>query len=176
MKKFTDSTGHEWEITLTIGSVKRVRELAKVDLLAIEDPIDHTKKDDPALLTELGTDIVLLCDVIFAIVEPQAKEAGITDITFGHSLGGEVIEAAQEAFYDELVLFSQGRRRGDLAEAIGVQRKLIEMGRTELESAIVKVGRKATADMTKSINEKVEEMLGETSGNSQESAASTPSP
>lgn len=174
MKKFTDSAGREWEIVLTIGSVKRVRELMSVDLLAIEHPIDRTKEDDLALLAELGTDIILLCDVIYVLVKPQADELKVSDEQFGASLGGEVILAAQEAFYDELVLFSRGRHRGDLVEAIGVQQKLIEAGRVEVESAIVKVGAKAVSKVAETIGAKAEEMLGKMSGNSPESAASTP--
>jgi len=37
---------------------------------------------DPPLLTRLGTDVILLCDVIFASVKPQADQHGVSDEQF----------------------------------------------------------------------------------------------
>lgn len=167
MKTFKDSTGRSWEITLTVGSVKRVRALLDVDLLAIEE-------GDPPLLTRLATDVILLCDVIFVLVKPQADKLDVDDVEFGESLGGEVIADAQDAFYEELVLFSQSRHRMDLVKAIKSQRELIEVGRTRVESAIEKVGEKAKRGLIADIDAAIEGILGESSTNSQAQSASIP--
>jgi hypothetical protein len=126
MKTFVDTTGQSWTIQLTINSVKRVRELLDVNLLDLMG-------GDPPLLTRLGTDIVLLCDVIFALVRIQADDAKITDEQFGKALGGEAIQAASVAFYDELISFFLGVGRRDVVRAITAQRNLIEKAVLRIE-------------------------------------------
>lgn len=119
MKQFTDSAGKTWAISLTIDAVKRIRGLLGVNLLEIE-------AGDPPLLTRLGLDIILLCDVIYAAIKPQTEAAGVTDEQFGAALGGEFIKAAQDAFYSELVDFFRGLGRPDLAKAVDAQRRMID--------------------------------------------------
>lgn len=129
MKQFTDSAGRTWTISLTIDAVKRIRSLLGVNLLEIES-------GNPPLLTRLGTDIILLCDVIFAALKPQADAAGVTDEQFGVSMGGEFIKAAQDAFYGELIDFFQKLGRGDLAKAIGAQQKMIDQAVAQITTRI----------------------------------------
>jgi len=114
MKSFIDSANRTWTINLTIDSVKRVKSFLDVDLLNITS-------GDPPLLTRLGTDIMLLCDVIFVLVKPQADKLEVTDEAFGSALGGEVIFAAQSAFFDELVDFFRGMGRKDIMKALTTQ-------------------------------------------------------
>ena len=66
MKTFTDSSGRTWTIAVTVDAIKRVEGLIKGVNLA------NLTSGDPPLLTRLETDVVLLCDVIFALVKPQA--------------------------------------------------------------------------------------------------------
>ena len=113
MKTFTDTAGRTWTIALTIDAAKRVKGLLDVNLLELE-------AGDPPLLTKLGTDVILLCDVIFALVKPQADQQGVTDEQFGAALGGEAILAAQTALYEELVHFFRGLGRNDLAKAVKI--------------------------------------------------------
>ena len=120
MKTFSDATKRSWEIALTIGSAKRVKSLLGIDLLQPEE-------GDPPLLTRLGTDEMLLCDIIYCLVKPQADAAGITDEQFGELLGGEVILAAQTALYEELIDFFQQRGRADRGRAVAAQKQMIEL-------------------------------------------------
>ena len=75
MKAFTDSAGKTWTVCMTIDSVKRVRDLLNVNLVEPE-------AGDPPLLTRLGTDEILLCDVVFCLIKPQADVLGVTDEDF----------------------------------------------------------------------------------------------
>jgi len=118
MKTFVDTSGRSWSVQLTIDSVKRVKSLLDVNLLDLVS-------GDPPLLTRFGTDIVLLCDVIFVLIKPQADALGVTDEQFGAALGGEAILNAHAAFYDELIGFFQGMGRTDLVRAVTAQRNLI---------------------------------------------------
>jgi len=129
MKTFTDTAGRTWTIALTIDAAKRVKSLLDVNLLELE-------AGDPPLLTRLGTDVILLCDVIFALVKPQADAAGVTDEEFGRALGGEAILAAQTALYEELVDFFRKLGRGDLAKAVDAQRRMIDLAVARIETRI----------------------------------------
>lgn len=157
MKTFVDTAGRTWTIALTIDAAKRVKGLLDVNLLELE-------AGDPPLLTRLGTNVILLCDVIFALVKPQADAAGVTDEQFGAALGGEAILAAQTALYEELVHFFRGLGRSDLAKAVEAQRRMIDMAVSRIETRIDKLDLEAAIETT----------LGESYTNSQASSASTP--
>ncbi len=118
MATFVDEKKNTWDIDLTIGSVKQVQKLLGVNLLDLDG-------GDPPLLTRLGTDLVLLVDVIYVLVKEQTDKADMSDVEFGLALNGEAISAAQEAFYEELVLFFQGLGRKDLARAVKIQIEII---------------------------------------------------
>jgi hypothetical protein len=120
MKAFTDNAGKTWSVSMTIDSVKRVRDLLGVNLVEPE-------AGDPPLLTRLGTDEILLCDVVFCLIKPQADKLGVTDEDFGRALGGDAILAAQTALYEELIDFFLKRGRPDRAKAVAAQKKMIEM-------------------------------------------------
>ena len=64
MKAFTDRAGRSWTITLTLGTAITVKEQLGVDLLQPE-------AGDPPLLTRLGTDEMLLGQVLCAMLQQQ---------------------------------------------------------------------------------------------------------
>ena len=132
MKVFADSTNKQWEISLTIGSAKRVKSLVGIDLLQPES-------GDPPLLTRLGTDEMLLCDIIYCLVKPQADAAEVTDEHFGGLLGGEVILAAQTALYEELIDFFQQRGRTDRSRAVAAQKQMIELAIQNADQQIAQI-------------------------------------
>ncbi|MEN6385313.1 MAG: hypothetical protein ABFD79_08940 [Phycisphaerales bacterium] len=146
MKTFTDSAGRNWTISLTIDSAKRVRDLLNINLLEPE-------AGDPPLLTRLGTDEILLCDVLYCMVKPQADSQNITSEQFGQALGGDVILAAHTAFYGEIIDFFQKRGRTDRAKAAATQQKMIDI-------AIARVTQKMDEI---DVNQKLTEIFGEQS-------------
>jgi hypothetical protein len=141
MKTFTDSAGRTWTIALTIDAAKRVKSLLDVNLLEPE-------AGDPPLLTRLGTGVILLCDVIFAIVKPQADAAGVSDEQFGAALGGDAILAAQRAFYEELVDFFRKLGRTDLAKAVDAQRRVMDLAVARIETRIERLDLEMMVDNT----------------------------
>ncbi len=160
MKTFADNLNRKWEITLTIGSVKRVMGLLPgVNLLELD-------KGDPPLLTRLATDVTLLCDIIYALVKPQADKAGCSDEDFGAALGGDVILRAQEAFYEEIVLFFQALKRADLVKALEIQKAVVEKAVERTVDQIEKID----------LDEALEEAFGKISTTVPESSESTPTP
>jgi len=167
MKTFTDNAGRAWTLSLTIDAAKRVKGLLNVNLLELE-------AGDPPLLTRLGTDVILLCDVIFALVKPQADAAGVSDEQFGAALGGEAILAAQTAFYEELVDFFRKLGRTDLAKAVDAQRRMIDLAVRRIETRIEHLDLEAAIETA--LGGVSESIPGESSTSSPPSSASTPAP
>jgi len=158
MHAFTDAEKRCWEIVIHVGALKRVRDLAGVDLM------DVAGGD---LLDRLIDDPVLLVNVLYVLVKPQADAKAVSDEDFGRAMVGGVLDAAAEALMKELLDFFP---RGPHARAMG---KLATMLRgelkaaTETQAAIEKMGPTAAAAPPAS---------GEPSGSSPASRASTPVP
>ncbi len=156
MRKFNDNKNRGWILEINVGAIKRVRDLAKIDLLDMENGrIFERLIDDP----------VALCDVIYVLVKIQADEKGITDEDFGQSMAGDAIEDATTAMLEELVDFFPGPRRAILKKALGklrtVQKLMIETANKELDNP----------EMEQRIQR---EILGKLSTNSPESPESIP--
>ena len=141
MKLFTDATNQQWEIALTIGSAKRVKSLLGIDLLQPES-------GDPPLLTRLGSDEMLLCDIIYCLVKPQADATAVSDEQFGELLGGETILAAQTALYEELIDFFQQRGRTDRSRAVAAQKQMIELAIQNADQQIAQIDLNAVLSQT----------------------------
>jgi len=109
MKTFHDNKARKWAITLNIDALKRVRSLLDVDLM---DAVNGK------LLERLIIDPVLLCDVIYCVVKPDADAKEITDEDFGRAMAGDAIERATNALLEELVDFFPERKRLVLTKAL----------------------------------------------------------
>jgi hypothetical protein len=143
VKTFTDNAGRVWTLSLTIDCAKRVRDLLNINLLEPE-------AGEPPLLTKLGTDEILLCDVLFVMVKPQADSLNITSEQFGQALGATAVLAAQNAFYDELVDFFQNRGRTDRANGVLTQQKMINLAIAQVTGRITSID----------LNKKIQEIFG----------------
>lgn len=91
-RKYKDNKGREWHVDVNATSLKRVRALTG----------ENIGGDFVSSIQRLGADVVLLCDVLFAICEPQAKAAGVSDIDFGEALAGDALGAASDALIGAL--------------------------------------------------------------------------
>jgi hypothetical protein len=101
VKTFCDALNRKWEVIINVAAVKRVRDLVKVDLAQVTEQ----------LVKDLMSDPVLLCDVLFALVQPAAASAQVSDEEFGRGMGGDALEAATAALLDELIDFFPKSRR-----------------------------------------------------------------
>lgn len=158
MRTFNDNAGRTWTIAVNVDGIKRVEGLIKGVNLA------NLTHGDPPLLTRLETDIVLLCDVIFALVKPQADQLGVTDEEFGKAMGGDAIIAAHDAFWEELTGFFRQLRRTDTARAIEKQAALVKATVAAIEQRVETLDTDAV----------IQKALGGSAGNSPESSASIP--
>lgn len=118
MQTFLDNAGRTWTVSINVDAIKRVRDLAKVNLMeAVEGE----------LLERFLSDPILLCDVLYCLCKPAADALGVTDEHFGQAMAGDAIEGATTALLEELVGFFPSRRRAVLAKAVAKLRSLEQM-------------------------------------------------
>ena len=129
MKTFKDNAGHDWNLSLNIGTAMLVKDRLGVDLLQPE-------AGDPPLLTRLGTDEILLAQVISAMLESQFESQKVDESQIYQFFDGPTFARAHEAFYEELIDFFLSRGRADRAKAVAKQKKMILAG---VQAAATKV-------------------------------------
>ena len=93
---FKDSTGSDWQLRLTWGQVREIRDSLGVDFT--------TFKDGRALF-ELGVDVEKFVGVLWLLVEKQAVAAGVSPEDFAERLDGPTIDAASMALVDAYLAF-----------------------------------------------------------------------
>lgn len=122
MQIFKDRDGREWQVVLNVFQMKRVRAALGIDLVnVIELEKDGQVRVD--MIDRIANDPCLLVDILWVLVQEQAKPLNVTDEQFGTALAGDAIEAATKAFLDELVDFFPGARRLFLKKAVELARK-----------------------------------------------------
>lgn len=117
MPKFLDNAGRAWSLAITVASARRVRELVGVDFMECLVPED-------SLLDRLAADPVLLCDVLFAVVEPKARTDGVSSESFGEALAGDAIDAATTALLEALVDFFPSGKRILLKKTLAIRSQI----------------------------------------------------
>jgi len=129
MKMFTDAAGRTWTITLNLGTAMKVKAKLDIDLLQPE-------AGDPPLLTRLGTDELLLGEVLCALLEGQFEAHKVTADDVRAAFDGQTLLAAQKAFYEEMIDFFRSRGRNDRAKAVAKQMAMIDAAVTAIETRI----------------------------------------
>jgi len=139
MKTFTDTAGRTWSIRLTLGSALAVKESTGADLL-------NPEAGDPPLLTRLGTDEMLLGEVLCALLADQFETHSVTAEDVRNSFDGPTLLAAHKAFYAELEDFFRSRGRTDRAAMVAKQAAIIDRGVAAIEAKIDAVDPEALID------------------------------
>ena len=115
MKTFVDNAGRTWTVQVNVDAIRRVRDLANVNLLEVIEG---------KLLERLLADPILLCDVIYCLCRPEAEAKSISDVDFGRAMAGDAIDGATTALLEELVGFFPQEKRRVLAKALAKLRTL----------------------------------------------------
>ncbi len=100
MREFTDSQGRKWEVAVNVWTLKRVRDLVRVDLLEIADG---------KTLRDIVGDDYRVCDIAYALCKREADQRCVTDEDFGRALDGGAIRGATNAIAEELLDFFRSR-------------------------------------------------------------------
>jgi hypothetical protein len=136
MRAFKDSAGREWTVSINIGSIKRVRDLMKLNGESIDLLTPFTGPQP--LVNRLFLDLCLLVDVLYCLCRPQAQERKVSDEDFGAAIAGEESKAASEAFFEELISFFQKAGREETAKILAGNLDLV---RQEMEAHAQAFGR-----------------------------------
>lgn len=109
--RFTDSDGHDWEVKVTIGSLRRAIDIAGIDLLNLFGKEGEEGGTPP--IVQFFQDFDALGRAVFAVVKPEADQRGIGLDSFLELLSGDVIEQARKSLLDSCVDFfpSPAQRR-----------------------------------------------------------------
>ena len=129
MKTFKDKADRNWTIGINLAVAKRLRDTLNVDLLQPEI-------GDPPLLTRLGTDEILLGEVLCVLLADQFEAHKVSADDVMAAFDGQTLLAAQEAFYEDLVDFFRGRGRTDRAKAVARQAEMIAATVARIEEKI----------------------------------------
>lgn len=129
MKTFTDAAGRTWTLTLNLGTAMAVKAKLGIDLLQPET-------GDPPLLTQLGTDEMMLGEVLCALLEKQFETHKVTEDDVRAAFDGQALLAAQKAFYEEMIDFFRSRGRNDRAKAVAKQMAMIDAAVTAIETKL----------------------------------------
>ncbi len=120
MKSFKDNIGREWQLSININTIRKIKEKFKIDVslfLRIDQEglnvAELQKLDDPLLLT----------DLLFFICEKQAESQGITAESFADAISGNAIESATWAFLEAVAEFWPLSKRNAMMKLLEVSRK-----------------------------------------------------
>ncbi len=128
MKTFTDNSKRSWDVEINVAAIKRVRDLAQVDLLEIVEG---------KLIERLIRDPILLCDVVYAVCRPQAEQRDVSDEEFGRAMAGDAIEHATAALLEELVSFCPSPRdRKNLGRVLEATNRVMDKARDLIEQRL----------------------------------------
>jgi len=138
MKVFQDDQGHEWELSINVGSIRRVKaHFPDVDLLKIDerdpaavqppppDPQNPPPWEAPPLQARLTLDVVLVCECICCILKPQLDAKNVTPDQFYEQMAGAGLRNGLAAFWGDLDDFFLSLGRSDLSGLAKVQLKLL---------------------------------------------------
>lgn len=160
MKTFNDNAARSWTVQVNVDAIKRVRDLAQVNLLEVVEG---------KLLERLISDPILLCDVIYCLCKPEADSKSVSDVDFGRAMGGDSIDGATTALLEELVDFFPQAKRRVLAKALAKLQKLQTAALAAVETRL------DSPELDRQMALRLAQ-LENSSGSALESSASPPAP
>lgn len=130
MKAFKDQSGKVWTLQINVSSVKRCRAHAEVDLPGLFD-------DECKGLQALTSDPIKFIELIYVLIQEEAKERNISQDDFESSMSGDAIECCMDAFLAELIeFFPEPRKRDALKKILKASRDLQDKIMDQAENRI----------------------------------------
>jgi len=178
MQRFTDTSGASWALEATVTSLRRVLKLTGTDLTELD-------AGDPPLCVRLETNVMLLVDVLYALLEPDATAAGLSDVQFGEQLGPEGLKAGKEALSRELTDFFRRLGRQDQLKVLEAQatflsaasaRKLSRLEKIDPDALLNALEEQANAKIDQEFPGLSAKLFGSKSTTAPPCSASTPVP
>lgn len=140
---FKARDGREYDLTVTMGVVKRVEREIGHRLTAIFVSDDLRPK-------WIGDDLAF-GQLLWVLVKPQAEAAGVSQEQFDDSLDGPTTRAAQREFLRSCSLFFEEPLRGQILLMIAGLDRFSELARTESQTVVAAAKEKLEAMDLKSL-------------------------
>lgn len=118
--------GRNWTLVINIGAMRR----SKARDIDLSMPIPQ--------LRQFFLDDVFLFDALWAVLEPDAKQAGLTVEQFENGMNGEVLDAARECLWAALSDYYPDEKKRMLSSAIATVQRELATAITSLSSAEAK--------------------------------------
>lgn len=99
MSRFTDRAGREWDLSLNMGMISRIRKANNINLGNI---LGNQKE----LIRLIYDDLDLLGQVLYGLLEPQIKKFNIDADEFAEAFDGRTLQAARDALAVAITNFS----------------------------------------------------------------------
>jgi hypothetical protein len=128
MKTFRDREAREWTVDISVDAIRRVKSLAKVDLMEL--------LSEGAFIDKLIADPCLLVDILYVVCKPQADSRGVTDEQFGAAMGGDSLDDATSALLEDFCDFFPSRKREILKTALAKLKQIEGQVLTAAENAM----------------------------------------
>ena len=157
MKIFKDIKNESWELTITVATIKKIRDLLNADLLDIQTTL-------PRLLA----DPIFLVDVLYCLCKPQADAKNISDEQFGEGMAGDCLGFAKKSLIEELKSFFPSPEERQAVDRVIIKgHEMLDLLRKKSLAKIEQIDMDAKAD-------ELLEIFGKISTNSLESSESIP--
>lgn len=158
MHCFTDTAGRTWEMSIHVGSIRRVKALTGIDMPSLYG-------DELRPLQEIANDPVKFAEVLWALVKFQGEKSGINQEAFLEALAGDSLDHALRAFLEELADFFPAAKAMTLRNMVGKIFRIQEL-----------LKMRADKELENQDLETWAEKLTSSSGAAPASSASTPDP
>jgi hypothetical protein len=129
---FTDASGREWDVKMTMGAARRIDASDFSELTDKEFSILSPEKE---WLFEVYANSPLMIAIVWAMAQPQAKEFGVDESAFLDGIDGATIEATREAFWRSLMDFFRDNQTG-----LSVLKKAMDKARKTLNEKMPEIG------------------------------------
>ncbi len=129
MSSFKDTEGRIWTLRLTVASIRRIKDIAGVDV----GDFSVFREDGP--FADLANDSCKFVEILYAALKPEAERLGVSLDDFMGAFVADTVATASEAFLEALADFFQGGRGLLIRRALETSRK----AKREAETAMQKL-------------------------------------
>ena len=98
MAKFRDAENREWTVSITVATLRRLKQELQTDLMKVLD-------DDCRLLAEFYDNPVRLVELLYVICELQIQQSDVSPEQFAEGFSGDVLMTATGALIEAIADF-----------------------------------------------------------------------
>jgi hypothetical protein len=158
MQEFKDKEGKAWQITMNMGDVLRVKARTEGRINLFKSDMDV---DGIPLIKAVDSDELLLYEIVYCLVEPQAQAANINGEAFAMRMEMENFVSARIAFQLAWSDFFRRLQRPDLAAALEM---MAEVNAMALEKITAQLKTVNLAEVKAKVSQAMDAHLSKSAG------------